>query len=56
MRKQAQQRWYELRPEPLTEIDAWLRPYRRLWPESLEYYDAYAERFGPDAATASLPG
>lgn len=28
---EAQRRRYELRPEPLLEIDAWLAPYRRLW-------------------------
>src|SRR3979411_3396548 len=31
VRVDAQRRWYELRPEPLAEIDAWLGPYRRLW-------------------------
>jgi DNA-binding transcriptional ArsR family regulator len=36
VRQDAQRRWYELRPEPLTEIDAWLKPYRRLWTASLD--------------------
>ncbi|GAA3425789.1 ArsR/SmtB family transcription factor [Streptosporangium sandarakinum] len=31
VRRDAQRRWYELRPEPLSELDAWLAPYRRLW-------------------------
>jgi DNA-binding transcriptional ArsR family regulator len=31
VRQDAQRRWYELRPEPLAELDAWLEPYRRLW-------------------------
>jgi DNA-binding transcriptional ArsR family regulator len=31
VRKAAQRRWYELRSEPLAEIDAWLSPYRTLW-------------------------
>ena len=31
VRQDAQRRWYELRPEPLAEIDAWLEPYRTLW-------------------------
>ncbi|HLZ57345.1 MAG TPA: metalloregulator ArsR/SmtB family transcription factor [Ktedonosporobacter sp.] len=31
VRQDAQRRWYELRPEPLAEIDAWLSPYRKLW-------------------------
>ncbi len=31
VRREAQRRMYELRPEPLAEIDAWLMPYRQLW-------------------------
>lgn len=31
VRRDAQRRWYELRAEPLTEIDGWLAPYRGLW-------------------------
>jgi len=34
VRQDAQRRWYELRPEPLVEVDAWLEPYRRLWAEA----------------------
>jgi DNA-binding transcriptional ArsR family regulator len=36
VRAEAQRRWYELRPEPLAEVDAWLRPYRRLWSDALD--------------------
>ncbi len=32
----AQRRLYRLRPQPLSEIDAWLAPYRALWAESLD--------------------
>jgi hypothetical protein len=35
-RQDAQRRWYELCPDPLAEIDAWLTPYRRLWSERLD--------------------
>jgi DNA-binding transcriptional ArsR family regulator len=31
VRQDAQRRWYELRPEPLAEVDAWLAPFRRMW-------------------------
>jgi DNA-binding transcriptional ArsR family regulator len=31
VRQDAQRRWYELRPEPLAEIDTWLASYRHLW-------------------------
>ena len=35
-RPDAQRRCYELRPESLAEIDAWLAPYRRLWSRRLD--------------------
>jgi DNA-binding transcriptional ArsR family regulator len=31
VRRDAQRRWYELAPEPLAEVAAWLEPYRQLW-------------------------
>ncbi|GAA2633703.1 metalloregulator ArsR/SmtB family transcription factor [Dactylosporangium fulvum] len=40
VRQDAQRRWYELRPEPLAEIDAWLAPYRRLWSRHLDRLEA----------------
>jgi DNA-binding transcriptional ArsR family regulator len=36
VRPDGQRRWYELRPEPLAEIDAWLSPYRRFWNQRLD--------------------
>lgn len=36
VRQDAQRRWYELRPEPLAEIDVWLEPYRQLWSDRLD--------------------
>jgi DNA-binding transcriptional ArsR family regulator len=36
VRRDAQRRWYELRPEPLEEIDDWLEPYRQLWSDRLD--------------------
>lgn len=36
VRRDAQRRLYELRPEPLVEVDAWLQPYRRLWASRLD--------------------
>ncbi|MGP0031088.1 MAG: ArsR/SmtB family transcription factor [Acidimicrobiales bacterium] len=35
VRQVAQQRWYELRPGPLAEIDAWLAPFRKEWSDRL---------------------
>jgi DNA-binding transcriptional ArsR family regulator len=36
----AQRRWYELRPEPLAEVDAWLRAYRDLLEEKFTRLDS----------------
>lgn len=36
VRKEAQRHLYVLRPEPLAEIDHWLKPYRRFWSDKLD--------------------
>ena len=36
---QAQQRLYELRPEPLREMQGWLERYRRVWEEQFAQLD-----------------
>ena len=43
VRKDAQRRFYELRPEPLEEVYAWLEPYRRLWAGSLDALERHLE-------------
>ena len=43
VRVDAQRRWYQLRPEPLAEIDAWIEPYRRLWSKSLDALEAHLD-------------
>ena len=40
----AQRRWYELRPEPLAEIDAWLATYRHLWNRRFDRLDDYLRK------------
>src|SRR5579859_3279354 len=45
VRQDAQRRWYELRPEPLMEMDAWLESYRYLWNEArLDRLDTYLKK------------
>jgi DNA-binding transcriptional ArsR family regulator len=44
VRRDAQRRWYRLRPEPLAEIDAWLLPYRRMWSERLDALERHLDR------------
>ncbi|WP_328991904.1 metalloregulator ArsR/SmtB family transcription factor [Kribbella sp. NBC_01245] len=43
VRQDAQRRWYRLRPEPLTEIDAWLEPYRDLWRDRLSALERHLD-------------
>src|SRR5215470_9079822 len=39
VRQDAQRHWYELRPEPLAELDAWLESYRHLWEARFDRLD-----------------
>src|SRR3954471_15793402 len=48
VRQDAQRRWYELRPEPLSEIDAWLQPYRRLWTGRLDALERHLDAMPDD--------
>jgi DNA-binding transcriptional ArsR family regulator len=43
VRQDAQRHWYELRPEPLMEVDAWLESYRALWAARLDRLDDYVQ-------------
>jgi DNA-binding transcriptional ArsR family regulator len=42
-RTDAQRRIYSVRPEPLAEIDEWLRPYRRLWAGRLDALERHLD-------------
>jgi DNA-binding transcriptional ArsR family regulator len=48
--RDAQRRLYELRPEPLFEVDSWLRPYRRLWADRLDALERHLDVM-PDIPT-----
>jgi DNA-binding transcriptional ArsR family regulator len=43
VRRQAQQRWYQLDAAPLAEIDEWLAPYRRFWSERLDALERHLD-------------
>jgi DNA-binding transcriptional ArsR family regulator len=43
VRTDAQRRWYGLRAEPLSEIDAWLEPYRRYWAGRLDALEGHLD-------------
>ena len=43
VRQDAQRHWYEIRTEPLEELDEWLKSYRYLWIERFDRLDDYLE-------------
>jgi DNA-binding transcriptional ArsR family regulator len=43
VRPDAQRRWYQLRAEPLAEVDAWLGPYRRFWSSRLDALERHLD-------------
>ncbi|HEX8804788.1 MAG TPA: metalloregulator ArsR/SmtB family transcription factor [Acidimicrobiales bacterium] len=55
VRVDAQRRWYELRPEPLVEVESWLAPYRRLWERRLDALERHLDAM-PDEAAGTRPG
>src|SRR3954471_14857675 len=59
VRQDAQRRWYEIRPEPLAEVDAWLAPYRRLWEDRLDALERHLDTMsdtGSDTGSDDDPG
>lgn len=44
VRAEAQRRLYRLRPEPLTELDQWLAPYRKYWAGRLDALERHLDR------------
>lgn len=52
VRPRGNRRVYELAPQPLAELDAWLQPFRRRWADRLDalerHLDAEAEQEGSD--------
>ena len=43
VRVDAQRRIYGLRAQPLSEVDAWLGPYRRLWADHLDALEQHLD-------------
>ena len=56
VRRDAQRRWYELRPEPLAEVDAWLAPYRRLWTDRLDALERHLDTMPEFPEATGEPG
>ena len=43
VRPEAQRRIYQVRPQPLAEVDAWLEPYRRLFAGHLDALERHLD-------------
>jgi DNA-binding transcriptional ArsR family regulator len=58
VRQDAQRRFYELRPEPLVEVSAWLEPYRLLWAGRLDALERHlkATAAGDEGTAPPSPG
>jgi DNA-binding transcriptional ArsR family regulator len=44
VRRDAQRRWYEVDPGPLSEIDTWLEPYRAFWDVRLDALERHLDQ------------
>jgi DNA-binding transcriptional ArsR family regulator len=55
VRQDKQRRWYELNPEPLAEMDAWLQPYRALWADRFDALERHLDAMPDDPPTAPTP-
>lgn len=47
VRAEAQQRLYELRPEPFEQLESWVAAFRRLWEGRLDSLDEYVQEMKP---------
>lgn len=43
VRTDAQRRTYRIRPEPLSDLDEWLRPFRALWAARLDALEGHLD-------------
>jgi len=43
-RVDGQRRVYQIRPEPLKEVDAWLAPFRQFWSAHVDALEAHLDR------------
>ena len=46
---QAQRRLYRLKPEPLQELDEWLKPFRRFWSAHVDALERHLDRMEQSA-------
>ncbi|MFB7496221.1 ArsR/SmtB family transcription factor [Streptomyces sp. NPDC056161] len=55
VRQEAQRRVYALDPAPMSALDAWLAPYRKLWNTSLDALGRRLDETSDDRTRPSAP-
>src|ERR687894_2255307 len=55
VRQDKQRRWYELRADPLMEMDMWLQPYRAFWNDRLDALERHLETMPDVPDTPDMP-
>lgn len=53
VRAEAQRRWYELRADPLAELDEWLQPYRWMWADRLDALERHLDAMPDEPVTGN---
>ncbi|GIO33490.1 MULTISPECIES: ArsR/SmtB family transcription factor [Paenibacillus] len=48
VRPEANRRFYKLRPEPLQEMESWLKTFHSLWEDRLDRLDEYLQELQKD--------
>jgi DNA-binding transcriptional ArsR family regulator len=51
----AQRRLYQLKPEPLQEVDAWLAPFRLFWSAHIDALERHLDGMNQSAPTKRKP-
>ena len=55
VRRDAQRRWYELRAQPLAEVDSWLAPYRHFWADRLDALERHLDTMPDTPSPGASP-
>jgi DNA-binding transcriptional ArsR family regulator len=54
-RVDAQRRFYQLRPQPFQELDAWLAQFRRFWSAHVDALERHLNRMHPPTPSKTTP-
>lgn len=55
VRVDAQRRVYRIKPEPLAQVDAWLKPFRRFWSARVDALERHLDRMERDSSRKRAP-